>query len=296
MIRNLAPAFKGKKNLRHFPASPKLPTLPADVSAHSRFLNAGFTLIEVLIAIALLSLMSIAIFQVTTRSFDINFRLGKESTDYISVVLSLQTVEADLSQIFSPPLEKVTTPTQANPLESPEFWSIPIRGDGIRRSRLKGTKERLSFITNGNRRVEENSPQSDFLKVVWEIERNSSGSYTLYRSTDWDAFEVEQNRKPNRIALLENLTSASFRYYRLENKAWEDQWDTESPYAKDESRFPALISLKIELPDPANSNVPQTWEVTVRPNMKLNSASSTTTSASPTNPNSNPQDQGGPQP
>ncbi len=288
MTRNLALAFRGKK------FSSSHPTGPSAQQGHLG--NLGFTLIEVLIAIALLSLMSIAIFQVTTRSFDINFRLGKESTDYISVVLSLQTVEADLSQIFSPPVEKSNTPAQASPLETPEFWSIPIRGDGIRRSRLKGTKERLSFITNGNRRVEENSPQSDFLKVVWEIERNSTGSYTLYRSTDWDAFAVEQTRKPNRIALLENLTSASFRYYRQENKSWEDQWDTESPYAKDESRFPSLVSLKVELPDPANSNVPQTWEVTVRPNMELNakSSNSSNTPGSPnsTNPSSNPQNSG----
>ncbi len=251
--------------------------------------QAGLTLIEVLIAIALLSLMSIAIFQITTKSFDINFRLGKESTDYISVVLSLQTVEADLSQIYSPVFEpSPPTANAATSTEIPEFWSLPARGDGIRRSRLKGTKERLSFVTNGNRRVEENSTQSDFLKVNWEIERNSAGTYTLFRSIDWDAFEIQRERKPNRVALLENLTSASFRYYRLENKTWEDQWDTESPYAKNESRFPRLISLKIELPDPANPNAQQTWEVAVRPNMQLNfGATSAATPAAGTNTNTN---------
>jgi type II secretion system protein J len=252
----------------------------------------GFTLIEVLIAIALLSLMSIAIFQVTTRSFDINFRLGKESTDYISVVLTLQNVESDLSQIFTPVFEPLSknSPPQMN---TPEFWSDAVRLDGLRRSRLKGTKEKISFITNGNRRVEENAPQSDFLKVIWEIERNSEGTYTLYRSTDWDAFSVEQTKKPNRVALLENLTSASFRYYRMENKTWEDQWDTESPYAKDESRFPQLVSLKVELPDPANSSSQQSWEVVIRPNQKLNFAapnpSGAAAPAKPSNP-SNPTD------
>jgi prepilin-type N-terminal cleavage/methylation domain-containing protein len=250
--------------------------------------QAGLTLIEVLIAIALLSLMSIAIFQITTKSFDINFRLGKESTDYISVVLSLQTVEADLSQIYTPFFEP--SPPAANAgvsNEIPEFWSLPARSDGIRRSRLKGTKEKISFITNGNRRVEENATQADFLKVIWEIERNSAGTYTLFRSIDWDAFAVQQERKPNRVALLENLTSASFRYYRLENKTWEDQWDTESPYAKNESRFPRLVSLKIELPDPANPNAQQTWEVTVRPNMQLNFGATSTTAATSTSTNTN---------
>lgn len=221
---------------------------------------------------ALLALMSIAIVQVTTRSFDLNFKLGAETSDYTGILLSLQTVERDLSQIFSP----VTGPTKApDPTsnEAPsEFWSIPIRSDGMRRARVKGTKERLSFITNSNLRMETDTPQSDFMRVVWEIKRNKEGSYSLMRSTEWDVFRIEPNtdRKPVEVALIENISAAKFNYYRPENKSWQEEWDSESPYAKDENRFPSLISLKITVPDPINNQQQVEWEVIAKPLMPLN--------------------------
>lgn len=233
--------------------------------------NGGFTLIEVLIAVGLLSLMSIAIFQVTTRSFDTNFKLGQESTDYIAIVLSLQAVETDLAQIYTPVVEDPATPPDGQqPVR--EFWSAPIRVDGLRRARVQGKAERLTFINNGNRRLEEGATQSDFQKVTWEVERNSNGAYTLYRTTDWDAFQYDdsQARKPSRVALLENLTSAKFTYYRRENKTWEDSWDSEGSYVKKGFRFPDLISLKIQLPDPLNNAVQQEWQLIVKPNLPLN--------------------------
>jgi len=231
----------------------------------------GFTLIEVMIAILLLALMSIAVYQVTTRSFSLNAQLGQESTDYISIVLSLQNVETDLSQIYTPPIDPALPAKDPN-VQASQFWSAPVRTDGIRRSRLQGTKERITFLSNGNRRVEEDSPQSDFQKVTWEIERNAEGAYSLYRSTDWDAFNYDDGSapKPTRVALLENLASAKFTYYRLENKTWDETWDSESQFVKPDARFPNLISLKIELPDPMNNANNQLWEVVVRPNFPLN--------------------------
>jgi hypothetical protein len=220
--------------------------------------------------------MSIGIFQVTTNSFRINSSISSESTDYTATALSLQALRADVSQIYTPVYEQQATtpaPAQANQSqEQPsEFWSVPARSDGLRRSRFKGSPERISFIANNNRRVEENSPQSDFQKVVWEIDKNADGAYSLYRSADWDAFQTDETKvnKPNRVALLENLRSAKFRFYRKANNQWEDAWDSENAYVLPQDRFPDLISLKIELPDPANSANTQTWEVVMKPNMRL---------------------------
>lgn len=233
-----------------------------------------------MIAIALLALMGIAIFQVTTQSFNVNFSLSRESTDRIATALSIQALESDLSQIYTPALPAPSAPAapgapaQQNPqTDEPthEFWSAALRPDGLRRTRLKGGGEKLSFVANNNRRVDENAPQSDFQKITWEVERGAEGAYTLYRTADWDVFELDENkaRKPNRVAILENLSSAKFRYYRFSNKTWEDSWDTESPYIQPTDRFPDLISLKIELPDPINSAVPQAWEITVKTNLRL---------------------------
>lgn len=232
----------------------------------------GFTLIEVLIAIALLSLMSIAIYQVTTRSFELNFKLGSESTDYVSIILSLQTVERDIAQIYNPTVGQTLPPDPSSQEGPSEFWSPQLRSDGMRRARLKGTKEKITFINNGNFRLEADAPQSDFQKVTWEIKSTKDNTYSLNRTTDWDAFRLENGSETPLVptTLLENMSSAKFSYYRAEKNAWEDEWDSESPYAKPESRFPELISLKISVPDPTNSAKQQEWELVVKPNFPLN--------------------------
>lgn len=230
----------------------------------------GLTLIEVLISIALLAFISIAISQATIGSFRINNRLGSESADYTALLLSMQTVETDIQQLFTLPLAE-SAPPDSN--EQPSvFWSVKLREDGFRRSHLKGNAEKLTFISNGNRRLEADSPQSDFLKVTWEVERNNSGAYTLFRTTDWNVYELDDNtkKKPQRVAMLSNLASAKFTYYKKENKSWEDQWDTEGPYIKQETRFPELIALDITLPDPTNSANQIQWKLMARPYLAPN--------------------------
>lgn len=231
--------------------------------------EAGLTLLEVMIAMALLSFISIAIYQATTRSFDLNFRLGSEANDYSSLALSLQAVESDFSQIFTPMAETLPGKADAPPVN---FWTAPVRSDGLRRARFKGDKEKVTFVTNSNRRVEADAPESEFMKVTWEIESNPGGTYSLYRSTDWDVYHYEDGtaKKPNRVALLDNLASAKFTYFRKENKTWDETWDSEGQFAKPSNRFPELISLKIEVPDPLNPAKQLPWEAIIRPNQTLN--------------------------
>ncbi len=217
----------------------------------------------------LLAILSLAIFQTTSTSFDLNHKLSAESADASAILLSLQAVENDVSQIYTPVLGNI--PTRPD-VKNEEFWSGPLRADGLRRSRFKGSGEKISFVANNNRRVEADTPQSEFHKVVWEVERNNNNTFTLYRSSDWDVFQYEEGnaKKPARVPLLENLSSAKFSFYNKEKKGWEDTWDSESPYAKEESRFPNLIRLKIEAPDPMNNANQLAWQIDVKPNMNLN--------------------------
>lgn|GEM_PF-1444929 len=231
--------------------------------------QAGITLIEVLIAMTLLAFLSIGVFQATTRTFDLNFRLGAESNEATSILLSMAAVESDLAQIYSPLLG--TIPAKPDD-KIEEFWSSKVRSDGFRRTHLKGTASKITFVANNNRRIEADSPVSDFQKITWEVERNAQNTFSLYRATDWDAFHYEEGSatKPKRVPVMDNLSSAKFTYYRKDTKKWEDQWDSEGVYVKEETRFPDLIALTVEAPDPQNTANFQEWKIVVRPNMPLN--------------------------
>lgn len=229
----------------------------------------GLTLLEVLIAMALLAFISIAIYQATVKSFDLNFRLGNEANDYSNMALSLQAVESDLGTIYTPIMETLPNKPDSPPIN---FWSGNVRSDGLRRARFKGDKEKVTFVANNYRRVEADSPQSEFHLVTWKIESNAGGTYSLFRCSDWNVYHYEDSSAlpPNCVALIDTLSSAKFTYYRKENKTWEENWDSEGEFAKPANRFPAMISLKVEIPDPLNTAKTQQWEMIVRPLQTLN--------------------------
>ncbi len=245
-----------------------MPTLP-QVYKNSR----GLTLIEVLIAMTLLAFISIIVYQATVSGFQVNYKLTSESNDYMTLTVSLQAIEQDIAQMYTPYITSEKVPENNTPSN---YWSAGIRPDGLRRSRFTGSREKISFVSNSNRRVQRGSAESDFLKVSWEIERNKTGAYSLYRSIDTDIFNYEDARanqkKTDRIPLFENLTSAKFSFYKKETKTWEEAWDSEGSYVKPIARYPEMVKLKIELPDPTNPSAILAWEGIFKPNQNLNAA------------------------
>jgi prepilin-type N-terminal cleavage/methylation domain-containing protein len=247
----------------------------------------GLTLIEIMIAMALLSLLSVFVYNATTRGFEVNRNLSSESNDYLAIAVSLDTLEADLSQFYSPATPEPINPNNTNPAlntnptsteTSPsQFWSIPIGADGLRRSRFVGTKDKITFVSNGHHRIQKDARESDFIKVTWEIVQNKTGAYSLQRSIDTDAFNITDrtsatDKGGERTILIDNVGSGKFTFYRKEKDAWDDAWDSEGSYVKADLRYPQLISLKLEVPDPINPAKMRQWEGLFRPNLNFNEA------------------------
>jgi prepilin-type N-terminal cleavage/methylation domain-containing protein len=66
--------------------------------------TAGFTLIEVLISIVILTFISLGIYQSTTETFHLREILSNEGDFYNSIRLSMNIMQRDISMIYSPTL------------------------------------------------------------------------------------------------------------------------------------------------------------------------------------------------
>ena len=64
--------------------------------------NAGFTLIEILIAIAILSFMALGVFQIVSQSTDTAEKVTIEDEEFVQIVSALKKFERDFSSIYSP--------------------------------------------------------------------------------------------------------------------------------------------------------------------------------------------------
>lgn len=243
----------------------------------NRTREAGFTLLEVLISIALLVVITIAIFQATTTTFRIRDALIHEGDFYNGVRLAMSVMERDINLIYTPlimmptPNPSVTPgPTEAQDLANimsqdlgrqSKYWAPAFDRTGVRPSRLQGTGDKLSFVTASHVRVYKGTAENEFLKVSYELEPDRvsvfdakdtvSGARMLTRSSSTNAFldddDRDQSRKKHNI--LFGVLRLSFRYFSKPKDKWENAWDSDSSDYK--NQYPDLIEVTFEAAGPA---------------------------------------------
>lgn len=172
--------------------------------------NEGFTLIEVLISLAILMVISLSIYQAITGTYRLRESLTTEGDFYNSVRLSMGLLERDFSQLYSPIVmmpekekKNVGNPNSTQPrgrpdgqsinqpgqpelsgedllknlnLERSDFWGDPLDNTGIRPSRFIGTETKISFISSSNIRVYKETPESELTKITYELVPERSDS------------------------------------------------------------------------------------------------------------------------
>lgn len=244
--------------------------------------QAGFTLIEVLIAMFLLTVISIAIYQATTETYRLREVLQNEGDFYNNIRLAMSLMDRDVTLMFSPvpvvpgPVSKPTR--QGNPElmeqmriagldRESEFWNPAIHASGIRPSRFVGKEQSMSFISSSHVRLYRESPESEFAKITYGLRDDVpalSGfaeeipdSRTLVKTEDPNAFDLEEDRtievgdrKYRRTyPLLNGIRKLKFEYYRKRDDRWFVDWDTNSRDFYGE--YPDMIRMTVEVAGPS---------------------------------------------
>lgn len=157
----------------------------------------GFTLIEVMISIILLSFMTLAVINNTSESFELKDRTVNEDSDRLRVYTALSIMEYDFTHIYSPlyfskkfdmeqlaveikdrkdPLYELREEIKFNIDETyrdNSLFYMPNE-DGIPIPRFKQPeKSTFEFFTNSNRRIIENSKESVYSWIIYTLEAPS---------------------------------------------------------------------------------------------------------------------------
>ncbi|MBC7692458.1 MAG: prepilin-type N-terminal cleavage/methylation domain-containing protein [Methylotenera sp.] len=239
--------------------------------------TAGFTLIEVLIAITLLVVISLAIYQATTQTYKLRDTLMNEGDFHNGIRLSMAIMERDVSQIFSPtimlppkkPDKNAALPGQNAPLDpeleqivnsdlgrTTQFWLGMTDKTGVRASRFDGTANSMSFISLSHVRVYKESPESEITKVTYELRDDPTpdkkeSTKMLVKIEDTNAFDDESKKTTYQrvLPLLRGIRKMSFRYYRKEKQEWFTSFTND----KDDLRgkFPDMIEVSLEAIGPS---------------------------------------------
>lgn len=211
----------------------------------------GFTLIEVMIAITLLSLLMISIFSITDSSITTKDEVTREDREYLQVQTALHRLEMDLSQIYSPlyfsfPRISPNTPgvtadmfdednpppryraSEKYPLESHHKLPIPVMENE--------NAQELVFMTTSNRRKTYDSKQSRYGWVRYyleayvpddpeeEVHPERQGSQQLMRAFEaYNPYKREfEWDKARSYALLKAIKDFKFEFWDRQNERYVD--------------------------------------------------------------------------
>ena len=234
--------------------------------------NNGFTLLEVLIAMVILSFISLAIYQATVETFKLREVLSNEGDFHNGIRLALDVVQRDVSQIFSPlpmlpPKSTTAKPPDARDMDTimgefgqtTQYWGGALDKTGIRSSHFIGADTKMSFISTSHIRIYKDAPESELAKISFELKtdegnRDVPGALLLIKTESPNVFEEDDRRDKSAVSfpLLHGIKKFRIQYYRRDKQQWSSSWDSESSDTKD--LFPDRIKIELEVAGPTQLN------------------------------------------
>lgn len=250
--------------------------------------QAGFTLIELMISIAILAMISLGIYEAVIGTFKLRDELNADGDFYTGIRLAMGIMHHDVALIYSPlimlnqpgaapspapsaaPVQSASTTTAAEAFQTSAdlqqsftFWSAAVDKSGLRPSRFNGKADKMTFISASNYRVYRDSPESEFTKVTYEVARDDEpaingfkvdGSSILRRGVNANVFDnddFKDREQTHLYTLLRGVVKAEFAFYRWKENKLERHttWDSDTDDFK--NQIPDIIELVLELKGPS---------------------------------------------
>ncbi|MES3036328.1 MAG: type II secretion system protein GspJ [Bdellovibrionota bacterium] len=244
-------------------------------------LNRGFTLIEVLISLAIMSTLGLLAAQAIRQSITQKKKIQTQLDEISPVRDGLRLMERDINlayhhQDWEKELEDLiekkpagTTPTTFTPPvpgAPPPTTVFPPRD--VERidptTTFVGAEGEIHFVTFNNARLMRNQKQADFVEVGYFLREckprvasaERSLSKCLWRRTSAIADE-DVTKGGDEVVLLENVTEFKMRYLGAPKQDWVDKWrtDKESPEEVMKNRFPSAVEISLTVQN-TGSNPP----------------------------------------
>lgn len=193
----------------------------------------GFTLLELMIAIFILVVMSLLIWQISSDSIRSRRRQGEYSKIYQSARVTFRKLTDDLSMAF---------------LMGPSFTSTGPDGAPIVETAFigedDGSKDSVFFNTFSHWRLMQDVHESDQAEVSYFVEadeNNPDNLKLMRRETPFLDKEVKEGGVA--IPLAEGVKSFNIEYYQQSANEWVPSWSSKDPRTPGKLPRAAKISL-----------------------------------------------------
>lgn len=177
----------------------------------------GFTLIEVMVAVAILMLVSVSVWRTLSMTFEIKQRVGAVNDRYQEGRIVLNRIAREIRMAF------LRQPLPENMRETTEPNVV---------TRFKGEEDELYFATTAHLRIHAGARESDQAEVHYFLKSGDSREYrgkTLYRRES-RRLDDEPDRGGTIWPVLEGVKELKFEYWddrkEIGDSAWTRSWDS----------------------------------------------------------------------
>lgn len=188
--------------------------------------NRGFTLIEILISVALISLIMLMIWQTTSQTLSAKRRMEKRDAVFHSARVSMDKMVQDFSQAF---------------LLKGEAHLGKKQGSPILKTVFRGEADQASFPSLSHLRLFSGSRESESAEVAYKLEND-----VLLRR---ESKGIDDNPEEGGVwvPLAKGIKKIGFEYYDGTKFDWKNSWNSESI---EKEQLPRAVRVQIVFEDP----------------------------------------------
>ena len=215
--------------------------------------RAGFTLLEVLVSMAIMAMIMIMIWSTQSQSLNSKDRIEKRDMAYQYGRVALNKVANDLTMAFLAKKPGTAAAAAAETGTAPAAATIEIstqaRPVTFFIGEDNGERDSVRFTSFSHMRLYSGAKESDQCKVKYEVapSADEQGKLNLVRSElPW--LDGETDVKSTPLVLAENIRNFELEYYDDRKDEWGKEWNTE--IVDFAGRLPKAVKIKLALIDP----------------------------------------------
>lgn len=193
--------------------------------------NKGFTLIEVVVAMSIFSMIALGTSTGVTRGLTVKKKVEKEWDEVHGIRTALFRLERDISLAFH---IKKPAATGFASLDTQNKWFKTF---------FIGKPEQLHFTSLSHRKLYSNLHESEMAEVGYRLiaHEEDMSKYRLVRRED-PIIDEDSEKGGEEFPLLENIHKLTFRFFSKKQDRWFDEWDTSRRDFEDQ--FPEAVEVK----------------------------------------------------
>jgi prepilin-type N-terminal cleavage/methylation domain-containing protein len=224
----------------------------------------AFTLLEVILAITILSTMALITAQALTRALKARTKIQAEVDDVSALRDSLRMIRADINLAFHHrDFEKEMQDIATKPASGTGIvpGNAPGQPAGPQRKTRRydpvtnfvGNESEVNFVTLNSGRMSSAVTQADFIEVGYSLKdcnnlTTNKSSKCLYRRVQ-NIIDEDVKTGGNEIVMLENVSEFKLRYIGETKQDWVNEWNSASSAtdAGTRGRFPDSVEVSLTI-------------------------------------------------